>query len=901
MKKTIYISLALAAFALAGCQSPLELSKAPRSPAGTGTFTLEIGGVHAGRTILPATIQSDFAAYTLAFSGNGAPQTVDRTAATLGNPVTLSVGTWDLTVTAYMDSAKTKPAARGSITEIVIGGGAVTSRSLELTAIIEAGATGTFRWNIGYPEMVTSAGVTITPLDPATGTAEQTLYFTGGTPTANADNAASPLTLNTGYYRVVFNLSAGTLNAGREEYLHIYQNMTSAFEYTFTSGHFDTTLVTSGGDSETTPGTLRYAVTNAAPNSVIVIDSAVGTIYLENQLRILKNLTIQGNGVTITRAASWIPTNLNLSQMLRFDNTAACTVKFSRVHFKDGRANGGAAILNWGSIVYLESCVFSGNTNPNSSGGALMQSQLSGRGPGTLVVKGCTFYNNSADSGSGAVSVLSGTATLTGNLFYGNTAPAVYASGGTVTSGGYNVVDAVLGTGTTQSGFAPATGDRAAAGQPISLAADDYLRPFPTGDAANVIPTLPADYPTVDFYGNNISGSYASAGAVQGKSGYYLTLSVNDEAKGSVSALPLPDADGLIPVSATVTITATPAPGYDFLYWAQDGSTPSIDTPFDDDRFILTMSANTSVQAIFGKKVMVTDFTDTAPGADPIPGTLRHALINAQDGDYIVLSGVTPGITTITLASGLPDITKSITIQGNGVIFQSFWPGGPGSVQMRIFDNYDSSRDITVNISRIQFKRSRSTQYGAAIYNRGETLNVESCIFWDNTTIATGTIIMAGAIYSEGTLTVKGCTFYQNKGEDAGAVYVYHGTATLTGNLFYENGWLTPLTHVAGRNGNDANTAVTSGGYNVVDGTVAITDRSGFAAATGDTTLSLLVSGRPFASPSSLDFSNGDGPFTFVPAAGLRSLIPSSAAHLMPERDFYGELRTFPGAPGAVN
>jgi hypothetical protein len=249
------------------------VSKKPAKPAGgKGTFSLQIGRVQTGRTILPSTVQSDFALYTLVFSSSGRDNvSVERTNAALGNPVSLDAATWNLTVTAYMDSEKNKPAAQGSMEGIEISAGENTGRSLELKVIIEEGATGTFSWDIGFPAGVTVASVVITPLDPQTGTPEQTLYFIGGTPGedtfVNKNNSASPLSLNTGYYRVVFNLSNGQHETGREEYLHIYQNMESRFSYTFTAAHFTVLSVTNGEDSGL--GSLRYAVENVASNSTI--------------------------------------------------------------------------------------------------------------------------------------------------------------------------------------------------------------------------------------------------------------------------------------------------------------------------------------------------------------------------------------------------------------------------------------------------------------------------------------------------------------------------------------------------------------------------------------------------------------------------------------------------------
>ena len=516
--KSIICTLFIAAFCVGfflACQNPFELPFAQKIPpqqysAGeVGFFSLETGNLYTERTILPTTVQSNFALYTLVFSSSGKDNvSVDRTNANLVNPITLSVGTWNLMVTAFMDSGKTRPAAQGSLTEIGISIGANTSRNLELKPIIEAGATGTFSWNIVYPSEVTVAGMTIVPLDTQTGTPEQTLYFKGGTPIVNGNSSASPLSLNTGYYRVEFNLKNGSHDTGRVEYLHIYKNMLSQFAYTFTQDHFTVYSVTNGEDSG--PGSFRYAITNAASNSTILIEDFVGTIALKSRLEISKNLSIAGSGVTITRDGSWSATS-NTTQLLGVTSSSA-NVSISRIHFKDGRAtNNGAAILNQGNLD-LGSCIFSGNTTSVSSAyGGAIYSQT-----GTLSVKGCTFYGNSTAYRGGAIYLSNGTLNLTGNLFYDNSAaanggPAVYRYGGTVTSHGYNAVNLLLGTGATESGWTAGTGDKIIIGLPLSA---ETFQPFTGAVTVNVIAVLPAGYPTVDFYGSPITNG-AAAGAVQ--------------------------------------------------------------------------------------------------------------------------------------------------------------------------------------------------------------------------------------------------------------------------------------------------------------------------------------------------------------------------------------------------
>ena len=181
----MFFTLVIFGFVIfAGCRNPFDppVGHPPTAGKGNGTFTLQISRVSAGRTILPATVQSDFAVYTLVFSSSGLDDfSVDRNNLTLGDSVLLPIATWDLKVTAFMDAGKTRPAAEGSLSGIVIGEGN-TAGSVELKAIIEAGASGVFIWDIGFPSEVILASISIIPLNPETGTAEQTLcsHYAGG-------------------------------------------------------------------------------------------------------------------------------------------------------------------------------------------------------------------------------------------------------------------------------------------------------------------------------------------------------------------------------------------------------------------------------------------------------------------------------------------------------------------------------------------------------------------------------------------------------------------------------------------------------------------------------------------------------------------------------------------------
>jgi hypothetical protein len=623
--------------------------------------------------------------------------------------------------------------------------------------------------------------------------------------------------------------------------------------------------------SETIAGTLRHALTNAQNGDIIRLSgvtSRTTTIALSGRLEIkAKDITIEGNGITLTPGSGW--TESESSQLMVVNGTAT----ISRVYFKDGRATtNGAAIQNNGTLT-LESCIFSGNRT-SANGGA-----ISNDNSGTLIVKGCTFYGNSAGFGGAVYNRLS-TLNLTGNLFYGNTASSsgrIVFNGNnvTITSGGYNVVDVDLGSGTNQSGWTPASTDKRISDQPVAPVSFKLLS---AGGAANVINTLPAGYPAFDFYGAAINAP-AATGAVQGTInglGYLLDLSVNDRTRGSIGATPAPNDDGLY--SGTVTITASEASGYIFAYWLKDGANAGNANPLN-----VTLTAHTAVQAIFTKGYTVNNFSDGS-GSASTEGTLRHAIINAQDGDSIILDGVTAGTKTIELTSPLPDI-KGVTIVGNGI---TLTPGsGWTPHELNAFPMVSVSSG-TVTISRVWFKDGRAADQGAAIHKSGGDLTLESCIFSGNKTSEDSS--SGGAIYnSGGNLSVKGCTFSDNSTGLYGGAAIRNatsgGTITITGNVFYEN-----------TGGSDTNTrsavvfspatTVISSGYNVVDMALGTggTQSSGWTAGTGD----LFRSTSPFSST-----------ITLAPASEL-SVIPSSFAANMPTTDFSGTTRTYPGAPGAV-
>jgi len=254
-------------FILLGCWNPLSPSQ-QQIPPGKGAFSLSVDNA---RTILPDTTITSFQAFTLEFTGMET-LSVDRTNANISTPINLQAGTYSLTVTAYMDTAKAKPAAAGSLTGIVITAGQVTNRTIPLTAFGMTAGKGVFSWNIDFPDGLSEVKMSIWPIpfESLTLTPIQTLYFKGGSSQVNKTDSVE---LNSGMYRVIFTLikNYNTQTVIWRDYIHVYQNMTSVFNYIFTEAHFNniTYTVTFVYNDGTTGDLLRYRLHGEAMDAPV--------------------------------------------------------------------------------------------------------------------------------------------------------------------------------------------------------------------------------------------------------------------------------------------------------------------------------------------------------------------------------------------------------------------------------------------------------------------------------------------------------------------------------------------------------------------------------------------------------------------------------------------------------
>ena len=155
------------------------------------------------------------------------------------------------------------------------------------------------------------------------------------------------------------------------------------------------------------------------------------------------NVTVQGNGATITRStASGTPV------FRIFDVSSSGSLTLSSLTVSNGLANngqqGGGGIFNHGTLT-ISGSTFTGNSAPASSG-------TSGGGinnSGTLNVSTSTFTSNTGQEGGAIFN--QATATITNNTFSNNTA-TIYGGGGLLNAAGSTTVNGDTFTGNTGPG-----------------------------------------------------------------------------------------------------------------------------------------------------------------------------------------------------------------------------------------------------------------------------------------------------------------------------------------------------------------------------------------------------------------------------------------------------------------
>jgi hypothetical protein len=181
------------------------------------------------------------------------------------------------------------------------------------------------------------------------------------------------------------------------------------------------------------PGSLRAAITIAAPDDGEIDIQVAGTMQLTNELDIPGSLNIvntSGGTVTI-QGLKIISTNFLVLPFRVFNISAGATNTISGITISSGQAGKGGGILNAGNLT-LQNCIISGNT---AQGGFADGGGIYSSGPLTLV--NCLVTGNTVSPGDGAgIDVdIGGTLAMTNCTVSFNASGGGW-NGGPITGGG---------------------------------------------------------------------------------------------------------------------------------------------------------------------------------------------------------------------------------------------------------------------------------------------------------------------------------------------------------------------------------------------------------------------------------------------------------------------------------
>lgn len=171
--------------------------------------------------------------------------------------------------------------------------------------------------------------------------------------------------------------------------------------------------------------------------------------------------------------------------------------------------------------------------------------------------------------------------------------------------------------------------------------------------------------------------------------------------------------------------------------------------------------------------IVVTNTNDNGPGS------LREALVLANNGDMIDVTGISG---TILLTSGELQVSHAVTIYGPG--FESLTVDG--NATFRVF-YIDGSQTVTIRGMTIA---NGHGDYGGGILSANAALTVSNCTVTANRAEHGGGGICNSGSHGHAMLTVINCTFIGNSAYDGGAISsrAWLGSAVLTVNNCTING-----------------------------------------------------------------------------------------------------------------
>jgi hypothetical protein len=250
---------------------------------------------------------------------------------------------------------------------------------------------------------------------------------------------------------------------------------------------------------------------------------------------------------------------------------------------------------------------------------------------------------------------------------------------------------------------------------------------------------------------------------------------------------------------------------------------------------------------------------------DTGPGSLRQALVAANDGDTIKFDSSLKR-KKITLTSGQLNVDKNVTVSGLGS--NNLAVNGNG--QSRVF-YINPSKTVTIDGLTVV---NGYSDYGSGIYNDHAKLTVSNSTVSSNSAESGGGIVNFG-LGGDATLKMSNCTVSSNSAESGAGIVNFGrgGTATLKMNNCT----------VSGNSANDGGGISNSGFHGGATATITNCTISGnFGGGISNTGYeggaTLTITNSTVSGNSGGGIGNGGGPGTFIVTINNSTISGNSAA-----------------------
>ena len=555
------------------------------------------------------------------------------------------------------------------------------------------------------------------------------------------------------------------------------------------SAHATTHTVTDLTDNANDPGSIRYAVNNAASGDTIVFSSTLngGTILLNpnnGALILTQSATITGPGANLLTISGGSTGSNSYSGVTIFVVNSGVTASISGLTIADGNASGGPAALGNGGGIFIYNggtlTVSNSTISGNTTGGGGSGDQGGGIwSAGTLTVSNSTISGNTASYGGGIFSG-GGTLTVSNSTISGNTASlggGIFSGsggGGTLTVSNSTISGNTLTSNSNGGGIYIGSGtatitNSIVAGNTEGQAGTDCVS-CGTQSSNNLI-TTPTNIidPKLGTLANNggpTETMLPQAGSPAIATGLSSTLSTDQRGLprptgndigsdlGAVETTPL-----TVTTTADTTNSGTSCDGSDTCS-LRDALTLANSNGGNDIEFatglkgIITLSS--ALPAIAANTNIV------GPGANLL--TVSGNKSATVGSVFVVNSGVTADLSGLTIANG-----NGGSGNGGGGVVNS----GTLTVSNSAFSGNSAGSGLGLGL-------------GGGIYSSGGTLTVSNSTFSGNT--ANGSENGGGGIFNSNgvTLTVSNSTFSGNTAGYGGGIYSC-GTLTMSNSTFSGN------------------------------------------------------------------------------------------------------------------